>query len=76
MDKTIILYTTGCPKCAILKKKLDAAQVQYTVCDDVDTMQGLGMMEAPGLGVDGELLGFRQAVDWVANYVSERTPAG
>lgn len=75
MNKTLILYSTGCPKCAILKKKLDAAHITYTENNSVDEMQALGMTEAPSLFVDGELLGFRQAVDWVGEYVSERTQA-
>ena len=76
MDKRVILYSTGCSKCAILKKKLDAARVSYQTCTDIDEMQALGMTEAPALSVDGNLMGFGEAVRWVQEYVSERTPAG
>ena len=76
MEGNIIFYTTGCPKCAILKKKLDAAHLSYRICDDVDEMQALGLLEAPALGVGGEILRFADAVRIVNDYVSERTPAG
>ena len=76
MEGNIIFYTTGCPKCAILKKKLDAAHIPYELNSDVDEMQAQGMTEAPALSVDGNLMGFGEAVRWLSEYVSERTPAG
>ena len=76
MEGNIIFYTTGCPKCAILQKKLDAAHLSYQICDVVKEMQALGLLEAPALGVGGEILRFGDAVKMVNDYVSERTPAG
>lgn len=76
MEGSVIFYTTGCPKCAILKKKLDNAHIPYTENRDVDEMQALGMTEAPALSVDGKLLGFGDSVRWVGEWVGERTPAG
>ena len=32
----VILYSTGCPKCNILKKKLADAQIDYKVIEDVE----------------------------------------
>ncbi len=63
----ITLYSTGCPKCRVLKKKLDAANIPYTVIDDVDVMMSLGMQSVPVLKVGDELLSFEEAVryaDW------------
>ena len=34
----VILYSTGCPKCNILKKKLADAKIDYSVIEDVDVM--------------------------------------
>ena len=76
MEGSVIFYTTGCPKCAILKKKLDAAQIPYETNDDVNEMQAQGMTEAPALSVDGELLNFGDSVRWVNEWVSDRMPAG
>lgn len=65
MDDGIILYSTGCPKCRILKKKLDEKGVQYEICSDTERMIGLGLTEVPALGVKGELFSFAEAVSWV-----------
>lgn len=61
----MVLYTTHCPKCEVLKKKLDIAGIAYEVCEDVDVMRGKGFMSAPMLEVDGEALNFKKAVDWL-----------
>lgn len=60
----VIFHTTGCPKCRILKKKLDDAGVSYTVNEDVDKMLEIGMLSAPALSVGGELLDFAAACRW------------
>lgn len=64
MNEKIILYSTGCPKCGVLKRKLDSIGVQYDVVSDVDEMLKLGMSSAPYLGVNGELLDFSKAMIW------------
>lgn len=65
MRKNIVLYSTGCPKCKVLKKKLDDAGVDYVVVSDVDEMLKLGMSSAPALGVGEELMDFAAAVNWI-----------
>jgi len=60
----VILYSTGCPKCKVLKMKLDRAGVSYTVEEDVEAMRKLGLLSAPALSVDGELMLFGDAVKW------------
>ena len=71
MIHTVTLYTTGCPKCRILEKKLGEAGISYDTNTNVDEMQSLGMMEAPGLKVDDTLLNFSQAIDWLKSYNQE-----
>ena len=65
-EKQIILYSTGCPKCQVLTKKLGAAGVKYEVKTDVDEMLSLGIKSAPVLSVDGNLMDFSKAVQWVS----------
>lgn len=62
---SVILYTTHCPKCKILRAKLDEKQIWYDTIDDVSIMQEKGLRMAPVLEVNGELMDFKQAVDWV-----------
>lgn len=61
----VILYSTGCPKCSVIKKKLDAKGIEYTENNDVDIMLALGISRVPVLSVDGELLSFVEANQWV-----------
>ena len=35
----IKLYSTGCPKCNVLKKKLDSINAQYDIITDMDTIK-------------------------------------
>lgn len=61
----IIMYSTGCPKCKVLASKLDNAGVEYEIETDMQTMCDLGFISMPMLSVDGEIMDFKQAVDWI-----------
>ena len=61
----VILYSTGCPQCKVLKQKLDAKGIAYTENNSVDEMLELGIRQAPTLRADGVLLGFKAAIEWV-----------
>lgn len=61
----VVLYSTGCPKCAVLKKKLEQAHIEFTVDRDEETMISLGIDSLPVLGVDGELYEFGKAIEWI-----------
>lgn len=60
-----ILYSTGCPKCKILKKKLDDANIVYKENNNVDDMLKLGLEQVPVLFVDGTVFNFGEAVKWI-----------
>jgi glutaredoxin-related protein len=61
----IILYSTNCPKCNVLKKKLQNKNINFEICNDVDLMLSKGIQQAPYLEVDNELMDFSKAVKWV-----------
>ena len=61
----IIFYTTNCPKCKVLKTKMDAVKLTYNTCEDVEKMLSLGIQTAPALGINGEILDFGQAIKWL-----------
>lgn len=63
----IILYSTGCPRCEVLKKKLAEKSVNYTEVTSVEDMLALGIKEVPVLSVNETLMNFKEAVDWVNN---------
>lgn len=59
---SVIMYTTGCPKCKILKKKMDEKKVEYEEETDVEKMKSMGIDRVPMLSVDGKLLSYLEAV--------------
>lgn len=62
---SITLFTTGCPKCNVLKQKLDDKGVSYTVNTSKEQMESLGIKQVPVLKVDEEILTFVEANEWV-----------
>ena len=62
---TIVVHSTGCPKCKALKMKLDMKHIQYTENTDVAKMEELEIKSAPMLQVDDEWYGFSDAIKWV-----------
>lgn len=61
----VTLYTTHCPKCNVLTAKLNEKGIPYEEVDDVNTMISKNIMTAPYLEVDGNLMDFVNAVNWV-----------
>ena len=60
LDK-LILYSTGCPKCNVLKKKMDSKNIEYTECNSIPEMEKLNISSVPVLMVNGELMMFKEA---------------
>lgn len=65
---SLTLYSTGCPKCKVLKTKLEAKNIPYEENHDVNEMQSLGISSVPVLSVDGKLLPFVEANQWINNH--------
>ena len=61
----VVMYSTGCPKCKILKKKLDEKKVVYEEETDVEKMKSKGIDRVPVLEVDGKLFSYSEAVKLV-----------
>lgn len=62
----IIMYTTHCPQCNILAKKLQQKKISYTEVEDIETMAKLGISAVPALSIDGATpLNFKEAVNWI-----------
>ena len=53
---SIILYSTGCPKCKVLKSKLEEKNIEFVENNSVEEMTGLGITQVPVLFVGGVLL--------------------
>ena len=60
------LYTTAnCPRCKMIKMKLDKKNVQYDEVSDIDVLLSKGIKQAPMLEVNGELLNLSKANDYI-----------
>ena len=67
----VTLYSNGCPRCNVLKKKLDQKGIAYEVNDDVNDMLALGIEQVPVLKVGADLLDFTAANKWLNEVVAE-----
>lgn len=61
----ITLYSTGCPKCKVLKSKLDSKGIEYEIVNDVDEMARLGIQTVPYIMVNDVLMNFKEGLEWV-----------
>ena len=60
------LFTTeSCPKCKILKSKLDEKRFEYEESDDIQQIIDLGFRTVPVLEIYGEYMDFGKAVKWI-----------
>lgn len=62
----IIIYTTDtCPRCKILKMKLQSKNIEYVENHNEKEMEELGIMTVPYIEVDGRLMDFADANTWI-----------
>jgi glutaredoxin len=65
---SIKFFSTGCPKCKVLKKKLDDKNISYQLETNVSTMLSLGITQVPILQVENKFLDFTEAVNFVNTF--------
>lgn len=65
MENEVILYEHGCPKCKVLKMKLDKKNIKYETVNDIEVMKEKGFSEAPKLEINGVVMNFTEAVKWI-----------
>ena len=63
----VVLYSTHCPRCCVLEKKLKSNNIEYEEVNDVDLMLEKGFTAVPILEVDGVVMDFKEANDWINN---------
>lgn len=64
----VTIYTTHCPKCRVIETKLKTKGIQYKEVTDVAEIEKLGFQQVPVLDVDGTIMDFVQANNWINNY--------
>lgn len=63
--KEITLFSSGCPKCKVLKQKLDDKKIKYEISEDFDELVQNNLQTVPVLKVNGEYYQFNEAVRMV-----------
>ena len=63
----ITLYSTNCPKCNVLEKKLKDKSMDFELVTDFDTKELIrkGFLSAPVLKVDDKYMDFVEANKWL-----------
>ena len=64
----MILFSNGCPRCKVLKQKLDDKQIKYTINEDFDELIENGLQTAPVLKVDDNYYQFGEAVKFIGDW--------
>ena len=62
---SVTVYTTHCPKCKVLEKKLNSKNINYNEVTDTNIMISKGFTSTPMLEVDGTIMDFSEANKWV-----------
>lgn len=64
-----VLYTINCPNCTILEKKLESKNIEFLRVSDEETIKakGYGDSTFPILEVNGVVMNYKTAIQWVNN---------
>ena len=70
-DSDFVLYSTGCPKCNVLEKKLKSKNVDFVIETDIDSIVKMGYTSAPILWYrnSDKYYTFAEAVNFVNNII-------
>ena len=61
----IVLYSTHCPKCNVLEKKLKAKGINFEEINDVEIMKSKQYWSVPVLEIDDTVMDFSAAINWI-----------
>ena len=61
----IVLFSTKCPRCNVLEKKLQQKNILYEEVNNIEIMEEKGFLSVPVLEVDGKTMNFKEANDWI-----------
>ena len=69
-NMNIVLYTIGCPNCEVLEKKLEQKKINFVKVSDEETLDAKGFRDStfPLLEVDGVVMNYKTAIQWINNY--------
>ena len=66
---TVKMYTTHCPKCDVMERKLNEANIKFEAIDEMakvlEVAKAGGFSMAPILEVDGKAMDFKDGIEWI-----------
>ena len=65
---TITLYSTGCPKCQVLEKRLKKNNLDFIISNDVDILIEKGFQSAPVMAVGKLFYDYTSAMNLLKKY--------
>ena len=65
MEEKVVLFSTHCPTCTVIEKKLQQKGVKYTEINDVSELIEKGFKSAPILKVGDLYLEFSDAIKYI-----------
>lgn len=67
MANNYVLYTTHCPKCNVLYKKMNDKGINFETCEDIELLIEKGFMSAPILFDGKKYYTFSEAMELIKN---------
>ena len=62
----MILFSTNCPQCKVLEKKLEQKGIKFEITNDIQELLDLGIKRAPILKIDADTyLNFSEAIKFI-----------
>lgn len=72
MEQRIILYSTDCPRCKLVKQMLDVHNIPYTEIVNKQVILDKDFDSVPMMDVDGKIMDYSGILTWLEqnNYYS------
>lgn len=61
----IVLYSNDCPKCKVIKNKLEKKGIEFIENNNIEELVVLGFKSLPVLKVEENLMSFVDANNWI-----------
>lgn len=65
MQNITVYSLPNCPRCMVLKTKLNQKEISYNLVSDEKILEEKGITLVPVMTVDGELMNFTEAIAWI-----------
>lgn len=65
--ENIILYTTHCPMCLMLERKLKEKNINYIEVSNINEIKEAGIKNVPVLKVGNKTMDSYNAMQWIKN---------